>query len=217
MIVYITRHAQPASGDEFDGDSQHRPLSDLGRRQARALGERLDALGFSGTVYASPFVRCLETADLICRETETTFRPAAALAERGGGWIDGFEGLDHDEIRSRYDRGTDGGNLPYPWWPETTEDGENLRERVGTFLGRALPDADGDVLLVGHGATTGAAVYHLCGRGVESELTGSAGFSLHYNATLTAIDPGDPARVRHENDTSHLDPGEVTSNSSVVR
>jgi len=217
VVVYITRHAQPASGDAFDGDSQHRPLSDLGRRQARALGERLDTLGFSGTVCASPFVRCLETADLICGETETTFRPAAALAERGGGWSDGFEGLDHDGIRSRYDRCADGGDLPYPWWPETTEDGDDLRERVGAFLDRTLPDADGDILLVGHGATTGAAVAHLCGRGVESELTGSAGFSLHYNATLTAIETGDSARIRQGNDTIHLDPGEITSNSQVVR
>jgi len=70
---------------------------------------------------------------------------------------------------------------------------------------------------VGHGATTGAAVAHLCGRGVESDLTGSAGFSLHYNATLTAIETGGSARIRQGNDTIHLDPGEITSNSQVVR
>ncbi|MDZ7752367.1 MAG: histidine phosphatase family protein [Gammaproteobacteria bacterium] len=67
----LLRHAlAPGVGDppgfELDDCSTQRNLSDAGRAQARALGERLRALGVSSArVYSSRWCRCLETARLL--------------------------------------------------------------------------------------------------------------------------------------------------------
>lgn len=67
----LLRHAlAPGIGDppgfELDDCSTQRNLSAAGREQARALGERLRALGIpSARVYSSRWCRCLETARLL--------------------------------------------------------------------------------------------------------------------------------------------------------
>lgn len=64
MNLYIIRHADAGNRDAWRGDDADRPLSDLGHRQARALGEafrqrKLDV----GAVVSSPLVRTRETAE----------------------------------------------------------------------------------------------------------------------------------------------------------
>lgn len=67
----LLRHAlAPGIGDppgfDLQDCSTQRNLSDAGRAQARALGERLRALGVSSArVYSSRWCRCLETARLL--------------------------------------------------------------------------------------------------------------------------------------------------------
>jgi len=65
--LYLIRH-----GDALPGDSEvasgnsydQQGLSDLGRRQAQALADRLPALGL-GAVYSSPIPRARQTADAV--------------------------------------------------------------------------------------------------------------------------------------------------------
>ncbi|MEQ8604871.1 MAG: histidine phosphatase family protein [Marivibrio sp.] len=67
----MLRHAlAPGTGDpaafELRDCSTQRTLNDVGRAQARALGEALRAAGIAeASVYSSQWCRCLETAELL--------------------------------------------------------------------------------------------------------------------------------------------------------
>lgn len=91
MRLVLVRHAEaaPGSPDEL------RTLTDEGRAQARALGERLRREGIHpDVVLSSPLVRALETADALDLgkpEADERLAPGltadvvrAVVAERGG-------------------------------------------------------------------------------------------------------------------------------------
>lgn len=91
MRLFVVRHAEAAPGDP----DELRPLTDAGRAAARALGNRLAALGVDA-ILTSPLLRARETADAIARhvgvESEADQRLApgatadsvrAAIAGRG--------------------------------------------------------------------------------------------------------------------------------------
>ncbi|TVP76524.1 histidine phosphatase family protein [Thioalkalivibrio sp.] len=69
--ILLLRHAlAPGTGDppgfSVEDCSTQRNLSDAGREQARALGERLRAAGIEeARVFSSHWCRCLETAQLL--------------------------------------------------------------------------------------------------------------------------------------------------------
>jgi len=69
--VLLLRHAlAPGTGDPpgfvFGDCSTQRNLSDAGREQARALGERLRQAGIDqARIYSSRWCRCMETAELL--------------------------------------------------------------------------------------------------------------------------------------------------------
>ena len=60
MRIFITRSGQPEDNGNID-----LRLSDLGRTQARLLGERLKSEGFDGFIYSSTVASALETAEII--------------------------------------------------------------------------------------------------------------------------------------------------------
>ncbi|HJZ53409.1 MAG TPA: phosphohistidine phosphatase SixA [Gemmataceae bacterium] len=63
MNLYVIRHADAGSREEWEGDDQDRPLSDLGRQQARALGEAFHRHGITiDAVFTSPYARAWQTA-----------------------------------------------------------------------------------------------------------------------------------------------------------
>jgi phosphohistidine phosphatase len=64
MNLYIIRHADAGNPEKWRGDDADRPLSDLGHRQARALGEAFRHQSLTvDAVLASPLVRTRETAE----------------------------------------------------------------------------------------------------------------------------------------------------------
>jgi phosphohistidine phosphatase SixA len=94
MRLYLVRHADAAPGEP----DELRPLTALGRQQARDLGARLAGRGATGAaVISSPLLRARETAEEIARALGTTpatderLAPGAtatavreAVAEHGG-------------------------------------------------------------------------------------------------------------------------------------
>ena len=76
MLVYIVRHgeAAPGSPDEL------RPLTEEGKRQSRALGERLAAEGRLTAVRTSPLLRARETGEAIARAAGVESEPDDRLA-----------------------------------------------------------------------------------------------------------------------------------------
>jgi broad specificity phosphatase PhoE len=203
LIVYITRHGQI---DEVTPCSpQGYRLSALGRRQAEKLGARLQELQFSGKVFVSPFPRCLETAQIVCDIVGLRFQPEAHLCEIARGWMEGFKGLTAAEICSQYNACVPEAQLPWPWWPEEEETDDDVLTRVKPFLTRLVADERHDVLLIGHGASAGAAF-----RGLSGE------WGDFCNAALAAIRIRPTRSVLWYPDTSHLGPGEVTQNARVI-
>lgn len=113
-LLALVRHGESewiAEG-RFQGRGDP-PLSDLGRRQAAALGARLAAPGEMPSlplpawppvaVWHSPLRRAAQTANAVhqAREADAPLRPLEALTELGQGE---WEGLTHDEVRARYPR-----------------------------------------------------------------------------------------------------------------
>lgn len=202
MIIYITRHGQIAGQGDYP--TGHARISPLGRRQAAKAGERLSQLGFRGTVLVSPYHRCLETAEIICEITRTSFVPEPRIGEIAREWISDFVGYRPNEIEEAFTHCTRGAKFPWPWWPEGEESSADVAERVGDLTRELVNREQDDLLLVGHGATTGAAFRLLAG-----EPSG------HYNAALSAVKL--PAgKILLKNDTEHLGKGEVTQNRDVV-
>lgn len=62
MARYVVRHAKAGQRRDWAGDDRQRPLSKRGRAQADAVAARLAGAGVTG-LYASPYVRCLQTLE----------------------------------------------------------------------------------------------------------------------------------------------------------
>jgi phosphohistidine phosphatase len=66
LELYLLRHAHAGNPAEWTGDDAVRPLSQKGRRQARALGRFLAERGFGpDAIVSSPKVRARQTADIV--------------------------------------------------------------------------------------------------------------------------------------------------------
>ena len=138
--VVLIRHGETA----WSRSGQHTsttdvPLTDEGRRRARALGERLAGRSFA-LVLTSPMSRARETAALagLGEQAEVT----EDLHEVAYG---SYEGRTTPEIREE--------RPGWDLWADGTPDGEPLEaagRRADRIIARALA-AGGDVAIVAHG------------------------------------------------------------------
>lgn len=111
-ILALVRHGESTwiAEGRFQGRGDP-PLSDLGSRQATAVGARLAAPADPPSlplpdrppvaIWHSPLRRAAQTAQAIhqAREADTPLRALDTLTELGQGE---WEGLTHDEVRERY-------------------------------------------------------------------------------------------------------------------
>ena len=201
--VYIVRHGQrrdavdeswPAVADRVHDP----PLTELGRWAAWRVGRRFTSMTDDvDAVYASPFLRAVETAAEITDELGTEFRLEPRLGEhRNQDWFD-----DEPEIRSptalaaRFDGIVlDHDPLVEPTFPETHA---AAMDRIGETARRLVAGETGTVLLVGHGATVGGVVHGLTG-GTDDVETPLCGIT-----TLESV--GDRWRLVDAGDVAHLD------------
>lgn len=97
--VVLVRHGQTEwnNGARFQGHTDS-PLTQIGERQAQALGKRLAGERFAA-VFSSDLGRARRTAEIIAEHTGHTVKTDARLRERGLGI---FEGLRRDEIEARF-------------------------------------------------------------------------------------------------------------------
>jgi broad specificity phosphatase PhoE len=201
--VWVVRHGQRRDSVDPDWESHadrvhDPPLTDLGRWAAWRVGRRLADAGPSfDAVYASPFLRTVETADEICRETGDAVRLEPGLGEhRNDDWFDDHpETLPATDLVDRFDPvRLDHDPLVHPDFPESHAEAS---ARVGETTRALVAAESGPVLLVGHGLTVGGVVDGLVGStdGVDAPLCG-----------LTRITrDGDDWRLAFSGDTSHLD------------
>jgi broad specificity phosphatase PhoE len=200
--VWVVRHGERRDSVDPDWEStadrvHDPPLTDLGRWAAWRVGRRFVESGESfDAVYASPFLRTVETADEICREIGDTFALEPGLGEhRNAEWFDADpETLPPEALAERFST-VRPGHEPHviPTFPESHAE---AMARAGETARLVAEDATGSVLLVGHGLTVGGVVEGLVGStdGVDAPLCG-----------LSRIErDGDGWRLDCSGDTAHL-------------
>ena len=220
MIRIITRHGQIAKNAEYVGGHMYpkgeHPLSDLGREQAQYLGERLKAIGFKGRIISSPYMRTLETAEIIAQILDTTIIPFAPIREifKFDEQAIEYKGMTMEEIRQRYTHIDPEATLAYPWWlhpgqPPHGESEEEVQARVDAGV-RELEERfpNEELLMVGHGASSWALLHSY---GIEAD-----GRKLLFNCSFSMIDPQNESVHPVYCDTSHM-PYEKTASNFLFR
>ncbi|HJS69798.1 MAG TPA: histidine phosphatase family protein [Gaiellaceae bacterium] len=191
--LYLARHGESDwnAANRFQGHSD-RPLTELGRRQAEALAEKLEAHAALTAIYSSPLARAFETASIVGARLGLQPTPVDDLREVDvGGW----SGLRRSEVEARYPdafrRWLDGG--------EGWEDGEtyaDMATRVLDALRRiAGTHPDEEVLVVSHGGP------------IRAIHAVAAGIDVHAYRRLNRVEGNaDVSRVAVEGDRiSRLD------------
>ncbi len=209
MKVYITRHGQVAVGPflgSVDFPAGDPPLTALGREQAALLGAHLKALGFAGDIYASPFLRTMETAELVAEHTGSRIYPCPAFREifKTREAAEEFEGSDLATLRRRFPHIAEDAALAFPWWEVKEDSYEDVVARVAGGLPQ-LPK-DRELLLVGHGASASALVdlYKIPMKWRETRD--------FYNCNLSCIDPEDDSVPTLFANMAHIPYEKATNN-----
>ncbi len=176
-------------------------LSDLGRRQAEALRDRLAATGelAPNVLISSAYPRAVETAELIAPVLDLPVTTDSDLGEHDPG--PDCDGLTFTAFVARFgtpDWETDAHAVTFPGG-ETVAD---FHHRVGRALSRVVhAHAGGAIVVVCHGGVVDVAFRTLLG------LPATGGFELHtVNTSLTELVQTRPGRWRlaRYNDAAHL-------------
>jgi broad specificity phosphatase PhoE len=215
MILYLTRHGQPTqSADDFytPGDPK---LSVLGQQQAVALGRRLKDMGFNGKILASPYYRTAQTANLIAEQLHSDFNLCPAMREYATENIRDFQGMTLKQLSKSFNHLATNAELLWPWWTIQREDTgdilNNVVSRMTPFFERLITDyGNGDVLLVGHGASVSATHYYFI---AQHDPEHYQKIGHNWNCFLTAIKLTPSIRVQFSCNVDHLDDSMVTCNN----
>lgn len=198
--VLLVRHGATvlSAEDRFAGSTDV-DLSDEGRRQARALAERVADLPITA-VYASPMKRTRETASIIGTPARLEPRIEDGLREISHGR---WEGLTRKEVEARFPGEYETWEAdPFTFAPEGAESGLSVMARALPAL-RAIVvrHPNETVAVVSHKATIRLLLSSLLGidaRGYRDRLDQAP-------ACLNVVDFKDAVRARLMlyNDTSH--------------
>ncbi|HEV8440564.1 MAG TPA: histidine phosphatase family protein [Methylomirabilota bacterium] len=194
--LHLARHGQSVSNAlrRFQG-TQDVPLSELGRRQAAALGAALRARS-PVHIYASPLERARRTAEIVVAELGVPLTLVDDLRELSlGDW----EGRTIEEVRALP-------GDPYARWvrdplrhcPPGGEPLDAVQERIlraVSAIATAHPNGD-DVLVVAHGGVISAYLAHCLGLPLSAIWRLTVG-----NGSLSSVAP---PLVLSLNDTAHL-------------
>jgi len=198
--LYLARHGATrlTAEDRFSG-ADGADLSDEGRLQARALGERLHGEGIAAIV-SSPLSRALETARIVAAACSLPVATEDGLREISHGH---WEGLARRDVETRFaDEYAAWEQDPFTFAPAGGESGVAVLARALPVVRAIVTRHTGRrVLVVSHKATIRIVVSSLLGfdaRGYRDRLDQSP-------ACLNVLDFKDPVRARLMlfNDTSH--------------
>jgi len=210
--VWLIRHGESQGNMErrVQGWADY-PLTDLGRRQATLLAERLARPGSRTPVrevIASPLGRAAETAQIIGRALALPVRFDARLKEYNFGPLNG---LVHEEIVARFPRVQAAWEVNRPWEPLPGEEGEPaFLARVRAAMDEIVAGMgeESAVAVIAHGGSLDACLRSWLGIGA-----GSSSGNEHGERRVFAFDNASVSLVRvraHScrvlllNDTSHL-------------
>ncbi|MFQ5430805.1 MAG: histidine phosphatase family protein [Phycisphaerae bacterium] len=196
MLVYAIRHAESLSNVR-QAEGLNAGLTELGRRQAAALADRLRAAGLAA-VYSSPFARCIESAMPLAEALGLPIRVRADLCEHHhlppGTRVDlGLEPMEHLGRRHPLVISCEDQQESPGWVPadETFSALVARMRRFAAFLKTRWTGEDEVVAVFSHGSPIA--------RFIEAWLTDEAGPSFRF-----IIDNGTIAALRHLGGVSTL-------------
>ncbi len=149
--LVLVRHGEAnAFTEQFvAGHKSCTGLSDLGRRQAEALRDRLSRtgeLGAVGVLYASLMERAAETARIIAPALgDLPIRQDCGVCEIHPG--EEVDGMTWDEFRTRYPWGVNVRD-PYQKWSPGGESWAEFSTRAGTRLTELATEHQGQTIVV---------------------------------------------------------------------
>lgn len=202
MLLYLTRHGETIWNRLGKTQGiQDTSLTDLGRIQAKKLGQQLKKNNNINAIYCSDLLRARETAEIIGKEISIEPTSSPLLREVAfGNW----EGLSIPEIEERYP-----GQLAR-WRNELTfapEGGESLlavQDRIVSFIKMIKEkhqNSDDNILIVSHAATTKVIILSLIG----IPLSLLTHFKIS-QASLSLLNvQQDGSSIIYLNDTCHLE------------
>jgi len=156
MELILIRHGEPHSETRTDGTPADPPLTDLGRRQARAAASKLSAEGPFDGLYSSPMRRTRETAEPILAATGLTANYRDGLREWGAG---SGRYIGDDELRSA---GPDDADVTRLRSGLADEHGYRFRRRIVEAIEEIVAAHRAQrVLIVCHGGVINAYVSHI--------------------------------------------------------
>ncbi len=164
--IFILRHGQPASFSETESNPDYPkgdpPLTEIGILQAKYAAKELEKRHFCGTIYSSPFLRALETAQQAARTLHLPIRVCAEIREisKPTSLAPDFVGETAAQMRLHIPEIDEASVLPDPWWSRERETSADVRARVAPFLDKLLERGE-DAAIFAHGAVVHAAVDHL--------------------------------------------------------
>lgn len=83
VTIFLVRHAHAGKRSEWNGDDEHRPLSERGNAQSSAITGLLVDAGV-GRVVSSPYLRCVQTMQPIARLRDLEVELDDRMAEGAG-------------------------------------------------------------------------------------------------------------------------------------
>ena len=209
--IFITRHCQAAGKGvplPVKGDAG---ITELGVKQARALGRELKKLNFKGRIFASPYYRTVATACLAARECGAKVFPDARVQERvrreGGNMK---PGATLEELKKLFpDAISPEAQLAHPWLITRKDGRGDQRDRLSKALDEILSEnPDGDILIVCHASAVGDF------QRIMRERCGDPGIKgFVWNCALFKFAVGDRGKFRFLGyDIGFMPEEEVTSN-----
>lgn len=193
MRLYFVRHGESEANvlNQFSNkDFEKHPLTAQGREQARQLAEKLREIKFS-EIYASPFIRARQTAEILNAPHGLEIQIAPALREHDAGDLEGrADPASWQEFQTLFEtwifKQQLDARIP------NGESFNDMRTRFVPFLTGIIEkhaDSDANVMLVGH-----AGIYHA----LLPILLSNVGYAFAYqhilgNTALVLVEPRDEA------------------------
>ena len=198
--LWLARHGNREDFvDDTWRDTAERPddpgLSPDGLEQAKRLAERLKDIPID-TIFASPYLRTVQTAQLIAEALGRRVFLEPGLGEKlSETYFSGEPEILSLERLSEDFRNVELGHEPllHPVFPE---DDEANVSRMGEAAELIVEKYEGTLLFVGHGATVS---------GVVQALTGSQEDAAPLCSLTKLVKEGERWRLDFSNDVSHLD------------
>jgi len=151
MKLYFVRHAESEANIQHVISNYASPfgLTEHGKQQVHALAARLKELPIS-TMYSSPVLRAMDTADILYQALDLPYRVTEALREYHCGVLEGkFDEESWRLHRQYYEDWVL--RHDYPSKPEGGESFVDIQNRFVPFIESLKRYDDEDILLVGHG------------------------------------------------------------------